>query len=68
MSSKQNVIEFEGVEFKCFSLIEYSSLIELLRLLAKKYKSVDDKIAILDQRMLEKDKRITELEIMLKGV
>ena len=68
MSSKQNIIEFEGVEFKCFSLIEFSSLIELLKLLTKKYKSVDDKINILDERMLEKDKRISELEIMLKGV
>ena len=68
MSSNKNVIEFEGVEFKCFSLIEYSSLIELLKLLAKKYKSVDDKISILDQRIIEKDKRISELEIMLKGV
>ena len=68
MSSNKNVIEFEGVEFKCFSLIEFSSLIELLKLLAKKYKSVDNKISILDQRMLEKDKRISELEIMLKGV
>ena len=68
MSSKQNVIEFEGMQFKCFSLIEYSSLIELLKLLAKKYKSVDDKISILDQRMIEKDKRISELEVMLKGV
>ena len=68
MSSNKNVIEFEGIEFKCFSLIEYSSLIELLKLLAKKYKSVDDKISILDQRIVEKDKRISELEIMLKGV
>jgi hypothetical protein len=56
------------MQFKCFSLIEYSSLIELLKLLAKKYKNVDDKINILDQRMIEKDKRISELEIMLKGV
>ena len=68
MASKRNVIEFEGMQFKCFSLIEYSSLIELLKLLAKKYKNVDDKINILDQRMIEKDKRISELEIMLKGV
>ena len=68
MASKKNVIEFEGIEFKCFSLIEYSSLIELLKLLAKKYKSVDDKISILDQRMIEKDKRISELEVMLRGV
>ena len=68
MASKKNVIEFEGMQFKCFSLIEYSSLIELLKLLAKKYKNVDDKINILDQRMVEKDKRISELEIMLKGV
>ena len=68
MASKKNVIEFEGMQFKCFSLIEYSSLIELLKLLAKKYKNIDDKINILDQRMIEKDKRISELEIMLKGV
>ena len=68
MSSKENVIELEGIEFKCFSLIEYSSLIELLKLLAKKYKNLEEKMGILDSRMIEKDKRISELEIMLKGV
>ena len=68
MSSKENIIELEGFEFKCFSLIEYSSLIQLLKLLAKKYKDLEKKLGILDGRMLEKDKRISELEIMLKGV
>ena len=67
MSTKKNVIELEGIEFKCFSLIEFSSLVELLKLMAKKYKSVDDKLSILDQRIIEKDKRISELEVMLKG-
>ena len=68
MSSKENVIELEGIEFKCFSLIEYSSLVGLLKLLAKKYKDLEKKMGILDSRMIEKDKRISELEIMLKGV
>ena len=68
MSSNENVIELEGIEFKCFSLIEYSSLIELLKLLTKKYKNLEEKMGILDSRMIEKDKRISELEIMLKGV
>ena len=68
MSSKENIIELEGIEFKCFSLIEYSSLVELLKLLAKKYKDLEKKMGILDSRMIEKDKRISELEIMLKGV
>ena len=68
MSSKENFIELEGIKFKCFSLIEFSSLTELLKLLAKKYKTFDDKISNLDERMIEKDKRISELEIMLKGV
>ena len=67
MSSKDNLIEFEGMEFKCFNLIEYSSLIQLLKLLAKKYKNFEEKLGILDARMIEKDKRISELEIMLKG-
>ena len=67
MSSKENIIELEGIEFKCFSLIEYSSLIELLKLLTKKYKSLESKMGILDSRMQEKDQRISELEIMLKG-
>jgi len=67
MSSKENVIELEGIEFKCFSLIEYSSLCQLLKLLAKKYKDLEKKMGILDGRMIEKDKRISELEIMLKG-
>ena len=43
MSSKENIIELEGIEFKCFSLIEYSSLVELLKLLAKKYKDLEKK-------------------------
>ena len=68
MSSKENIIELEGIEFKCFSLIEYSSLCQLLKLLAKKYKDLEKKMGILDGRMIEKDKRISELEIMLKGV
>ena len=42
MSSKENIIELEGIEFKCFSLIEYSSLIQLLKLLAKKYKNLEE--------------------------
>ena len=67
MSSKENIIELEGIEFKCFSLIEYSSLCQLLKLLAKKYKDLEKKLGILDGRMIEKDKRISELEIMLKG-
>ena len=67
MSSKENIIELEGIEFKCFSLIEYSSLIELLKLLSKKCKNLEQKMNILDGRMVEKDKRISELEIMLKG-
>ena len=67
MSSKENIIQFEGMEFKCFSLIEYSSLIQLLKLLAKKSKNLEEKLSILDGRMIEKDKRISELEIMLKG-
>ena len=67
MSSKDNIIELEGIEFKCFSLIEYSSLCQLLKLLAKKYKDLEKKMGILDGRMIEKDKRISELEIMLKG-
>ena len=67
MSSKENSIELDGIKFKCFSLIEFSSLVELLKLLAKKYKTFDDKISNLDERMIEKDKRISELEIMLKG-
>ena len=67
MSSKDNLIELEGMEFKCFNLIEYSSLIQLLKLLAKKYKNFEEKLGLLDARMIEKDKRISELEIMLKG-
>ena len=47
MASKKNVIEFEGMQFKCFSLIEYSSLIELLKLLAKKYDDLSGLMALL---------------------
>jgi hypothetical protein len=55
MSTKKNVIELEGIEFKCFSLIEFSSLVELLKLMAKKYKSVDDKFSYAKDRFVEEN-------------
>ena len=66
MKSKDNIIEFEGIEFKCFSLIEYTSLIQLLKLLAKKSQINENQIKKLNNEMKIKDQRLSEIESLLK--
>lgn len=62
MSSKKNIIDVDVKVFECQCLIEYISLLKLLLALNRKKKDLENKVNILDGRMIEKDKRILELE------
>ena len=65
---KTEDIEYNGQIFSCRKIIDISSMIELLSLLAKKQQLLEDKLNFQEERINDKDKRISELEIMIKGV
>ena len=64
---KTEDIEYNGQIFSCRTIIDISSMVELLGLLAKKQKYLEDKINFQEERINDKDKRISELEIRIKG-
>ena len=64
---KTEDIEYNGQIFSCRTIIDISSMVELLSLLAKRQKYLEDKINFQEERINDKDKRISELEIMIKG-
>ena len=64
---KTEDIEYNGQVFSCRTIIDISSMVELLSLLAKRQKYLEDKINFQEERINDKDKRISELEIMIKG-
>ena len=65
---KTEDIEYNGQIFSCQKIIDISSMIELLGLLAKRQQYLEDKLNFQEERINDKDKRISELEIMIKGV
>ena len=65
---KTEDIEYNGQIFSCQKIIDISSMIELLSLLAKRQQYLEDKLNFQEERINDKDKRISELEIMIKGV
>ena len=65
---KTEDIEYNGQIFSCRKIIDISSMIELLSLLAKRQQYLEDKLNFQEERINDKDKRISELEIMIKGV
>ena len=65
---KTEEIEYNGQIFSCQKIIDISSMIELLSLLAKRQQYLEDKLNFQEERINDKDKRIAELEIMIKGV
>ena len=64
---KTEDIEYNGQIFSCHKIIDISSMIELLSLLAKKQEYLEKKLDFQEERINDKDKRIAELEIMIKG-
>ena len=65
---KTEDIEYNGQIFSCRKIIDISSMVELLSLLAKRQQYLEDKLNFQEERINDKDKRISELEIMLKGI
>ena len=65
---KTEDIEYNGQIFSCRKIIDISSMIELLSLLAKRQQYLEEKLNFQEERINDKDKRISELEIMIKGV
>ena len=61
-------IEYNGQIFSCQAIIDISSMINLLRLLSKRQQYLEEKINFQQESLNDKDKRISELEIMVKGV
>ena len=61
-------IEYNGQIFSCRTIIDISSIVELLGLLAKRQQYLEDKLNFQEERINDKDKRISELELMIKGV
>ena len=64
---KTEDIEYNGRIFSCRTIIDISTMVELLGLLAKRQKYLEDKINFQEERINDKDKRISELEIRIKG-
>ena len=65
---KTEDIEYNGRIFSCRSIIDISTMVELLGLLAKRQQYLEDKLNFQEERINDKDKRISELELMIKGV
>ena len=49
-SHDDNVIEYDGKKFRSLGLIDYNSLVELLSLLCKKQKALEEKVKQIDSR------------------
>ena len=64
---KTEDIEYNGQIFSCRKIIDISSMVELLSLLAKRQQYLEDKLNFQEERINDKDKRISELEIRIKG-
>ena len=57
------ILEIDDTSFECQSLIQFSSLIKLLYKLNQKEKSLEQKVNTINQVLIEKEKRIKNLEL-----
>lgn len=60
-------IQYNGIEYESRSLIEFSSLARLLFDLAKNQKELENKYKYINERISDKDQRISELELKVLG-
>ena len=60
-----NKFQIDGSEFTVSTIINYSSLIELLSILIKKCNSMDTKLKTINEEMIEKEQRLSNVEISL---
>ena len=63
------ILELNGTSYECESLFEFkfSSLTKLLYELTKNQKNLEKKIDLVNTRVDEKENRLSNLEIQIKG-
>ena len=64
---EQKNIEFNGIEYEAKTLIEFSSLARLLFDLAQRQKELEKKYESVNKDILDKDQRLSEIEIRVIG-
>ena len=60
-------IEVNNIEYEVKGLIEFSSLARLLYDLAKRQKELENKYEFINESVLDKDQRISDLELKING-
>ena len=63
----EQILEIDDTYFECKSIIEFTSLIKILFKLSQRQKHLEDKIDFVNKRVDEKEKRLSNLEIQIKG-
>ena len=61
------VLKLDDISYECKSLIEFTSLIKFLYNLAEKQKYLEKKIDLVNNRVDDKENRLSDLEIQIKG-
>ena len=61
------ILEIDDSYFECKSIIEFTSLIKILFKLSQKQKYLENKIDLVNSRVDEKENRLSNLEIQIKG-
>ena len=65
---KTEDIEYNGQIYSLKAMIDISSMVQIISQLAKRQKYLEDKLNFHEERINDKDKRISELEILIKGI
>ena len=60
-------IEFNGIEYEIKGLIQFSSLARLLFDIAKRQKDLENKYEYINENILDKEQRVSDLEIKVIG-
>ena len=61
------ILEIDDTSYECKSLIEFSSLINILFKLSEKQKNIENKLDLINSRVDEKENRLNNLEIQVMG-
>ena len=61
------ILKIDDVSYECKSLIEFTSLINILFKLSEKQKYIENKLDLINNRVDEKENRLNNLEIQVTG-
>ena len=61
------ILKIDDVSYECKSLIEFTSLINILFKLSEKQKYIENKLDLINNRVDEKENRLNNLEIQVMG-